>query len=849
MNQCQCLTKKGIRCKLPISKTGSGMYCYTHEKKCDQRYDDTPVAKNKIQLVPKPLPLNSLPLNPLPLNPLPLKEKNVVDDLLEIFITHFGKSEPLIDRLSKMKTLIDTRQKLIDNFDKIKKTQGLASAHYWIKNQTLDEIKMVCHPEKWTKSPSDHEISNNYAKYLVNTCLNNAETLYMALQQLAENPPKQKAFLQAFLVKWNMALVGSCIDNTCDGILEALSQVSSDVTYFIPVYDSSKTKIQNLVEFSQAYKKNNCIDCYKKTPKSLPQINQCLVDSIWTLNASMHSRLHRYLKNNLNDKPCSDGILTLDQIEEYLETYKEYLEDCDDLADEFALWSGDATPVSVPKPKLKPKPCTIDDLVKAIKADDFDKILDCAEISPSTFQKVINDANLPIGRPIFYMIKYHGPDFLALRYLISSELINVNAVDGQNDTLLHVIVDNYGNSELIQLLLENSTINPNLLNLNLRSPLFLAVENGNIEAGLVLIESPKVNINLCNGHRQMTAMMRALDLYVDLAEPILRALLKRPDLDLTVRDKAGQTIFEYLKIDKYRKFRKYFPVKMLSKQNWNFAKKSFVKKPIVARLQWEMPSEWSEWQKICYSKTPKDLPRLREIAKIAKIPNSEILSYTALCAELAKGFSALKAGVLTGKDLNCKNETNFAGDDFAEMPLDQILMDDDGFCFSHDELPQVIAMDKHPFTNKPMKDVTYGDKKPLQSFVKSGKTKLLSKSDAVHKLVPSYDVVINPEHVLEDQFIDLINESKNGETKYFTVTQVQHLRTRHDLIQRFLNKLKIQEISLKYKSQLTLFKYYSVSDYMNFLKVLIQYINEMPTDYRDISKYALIEIFNYYQTK
>jgi hypothetical protein len=181
--------------------------------------------------------------------------------------------------------------------------------------------------------------------------------------------------------------------------------------------------------------------------------------------------------------------------------------------------------------------------------------------------------------------------------------------------------------------------------------------------------------------------------------------------------------------------------------------------------------------------------------------------------------------------------------------LDQILMDDDGFCFSHDELPQVIAMDKHPFTNKPMKDVTYGDKKPLQSFVKSGKTKLLSKSDAVHKLVPSYDVVINPEHVLEDQFIDLINESKNGETKYFTVTQVQHLRTRHDLIQRFLNKLKIQEISLKYKSQLTLFKYYSVSDYMNFLKVLIQYINEMPTDYRDISKYALIEIFNYYQTK
>jgi hypothetical protein len=331
MSLCHGLTKKGIPCKNMGNSKADPNYCSLHQNQSNSQSVKLPLP------LPLPLPL-LLPQSIKPqkitigLKSVPIASSHVQSDLsgtirkLISIIKSQTKAKDTINRVNDLLVFLNRGNELITRFDLIKTQDGIQSAHKWIKTQVL------CHPEMVT----DHTIAENYAKYLVNTCSNNIEILYNEIEKLAATPLKKKQFLKDFLAKWKYESIGVCIEDKCESIIKTLSQVKVDPSYFVPIYEKSKTKMYNLGEFALLFKKNSCIDCYQSL--GLPKFDMVKIDKCLNSRLDSGFLFQNYLYSNLNMKKCSDGVITLTDINQYLKDYGQYLKTCHELSDQFAIW-------------------------------------------------------------------------------------------------------------------------------------------------------------------------------------------------------------------------------------------------------------------------------------------------------------------------------------------------------------------------------------------------------------------------------------------------------------------------------------------------------------------------------
>ncbi len=494
-------------------------------------------------------------------------------------------------------------------------------------------------------------------------------------------------------------------------------------------------------------------------------------------------------------------------------------------------------PIKVPlKLKLKSPPKLQSVLINAIETFNFDLLFE--HINTFNMNASYLFSNQKLNRPLFYLIEHLPQSYEILTTLIGLNLIDVNQVDANGETALHRLILTYDNFDLIRQLLLNVNITPNLKNKLQMTPLQLAIGMDNLEAIKILLQNAKVDINV-DDTKQRSPLELILNKYKynqqtnvsDVLFKLIQLFLSRTDLKLTSQIKTQLNADSKLK--KYLDF-------------YQYKTKYLIKKTSPLKFK---PSElMTQWQKICAlgqlkQITPEKLTQLRMFAKQAKISGFASLKPSALCVELAKSLVVYQKSLEKTHHLKCSNESNLLGDDFVDIPQDNIIQDDQGFCFSTDEIPEIIKTDKHPYTIQSWDSVKVKGI-PFKTYVSQIKSSDLYQ---VHMLEPTNLQVISKDLTLILKLVDLIN---SPETKYLTTNNVEKYQSKSNSRSQLLWNLTKQEISIKYQNKLSLFKspllttkFQNVT-WVDMVQILITYIQEMPTTYSETAKYLVLHLLN-----
>ena len=401
------------------------------------------------------------------------------------------------------------------------------------------------------------------------------------------------------------------------------------------------------------------------------------------------------------------------------------------------------------------------------------------------------------------------------------------------------------NIDIVKLLLKYPTIDVNKPGIQGYTPLIMAISQNSIEITKILLEDPKIDVNLPDRDEKLP-IFRSLEMYDRNSDlTIIKLLLKRKDIDLKT---SG--FLKYLKDNA----EKYQPILTLI-YKWKFVKKKFIKTKQPKNLknlplQFYPPKNWTQWQKLCYTihGLPKNemmeqVNQLRLLAKKANIFNYETLTPTALCVELAKSFQLYNDEIKKTPKVTCKNDHDLLFDDFSDMLPEQIMVDEHGYCFSFNEMEELIKYGKHPYTNAPLKDVKIKGQ-PIIDYYNSGQKNQLHE---IHKLYSSLENELKQETVFEELLVDLINESPDSSsTKYFSAVQLGKYDNKQLVRNAILNSLMLQDLSIENRDILVgLFGASNYTDisYIDFMKKLIEYINQMPSSNKETAKFLILELF------
>ena len=112
---------------------------------------------------------------------------------------------------------------------------------------------------------------------------------------------------------------------------------------------------------------------------------------------------------------------------------------------------------------------------------------------------------------------------------------NINISDKYQQTALHLAAY-FGYDDIVDALIKRPDVNLNVRNKDGNTPLHIAADNGRAASARLLIDAG-ADINISD-HKQRTALHMAADLGDD---DIVDALIKRPDVNLNVRNENGYT--------------------------------------------------------------------------------------------------------------------------------------------------------------------------------------------------------------------------------------------------------------------------------------------------------------------
>ena len=450
-------------------------------------------------------------------------------------------------------------------------------------------------------------------------------------------------------------------------------------------------------------------------------------------------------------------------------------------------------------------------------------------------------------------IKVNNANNEIVKILLENPEIDVNC-NFQNSFNSLIVATLANNSVTVKILLKNPKIDVNWQNKDGNNALIIALKKNNNEIAEIFLEYPKIDVNL-QDKQGNTALRLAIEEYDndhDNYLPIIELLLKRKDIDL---QKSGTLNYLIKNKDKYKDI-----IKLIKGFNWKvYMKKINDNKPKNLKnlpIQFYPPTDWTTWQKICHTihGLPKDkmteqVNQLRLLAEKANIPNYETISSTALCVELSKSFELYNDEIKKSTKVTCKNDSNLLGDDFADILPEQIIVDDHGYCFSLDEISELIKYGKHPFTNAPLKDVKVKGQPIIEYYNNLSKNTQKTQLNEIHKFYPSLEMELKQETIYEELLVDLINVSPDAaSTKYLSAVQLGKYDNNSSLRSAILNNLMIQDLSIENKDILG--GLFSVGNYMNtnisyidFIKKLIEYINQMPSSNKETAKFLILELF------
>ncbi len=262
------------------------------------------------------------------------------------------------------------------------------------------------------------------------------------------------------------------------------------------------------------------------------------------------------------------------------------------------------------------------------------------------------------------------------------------------------------------------------------------------------------------------------------------------------------------------------------------------------------PKDWTEWQKLCYHSfnkplTSSELSQLREFLTKTQLSTDikidlNKLTTRQLCVNLSHNYDLYQTQIKTQKQLKCQNDSTLEGDNFADLLQNEIIQDDHGYCFMIDEINKLT---KHPYTNQPLNQILVKGI-PITDYIKTMSTG----SGTLHSFVSSSSQNQSMEAIQTDILVDLINSSDlhPSSTKYLNYGDVIKYETKSTQRLQILTDLKSQQLTSQYQLSLSTTDLSHAINYLDFLKILKNYVTEIPITNRETAKYVIIELFQKY---
>ncbi|MDR2807028.1 MAG: ankyrin repeat domain-containing protein [Puniceicoccales bacterium] len=159
-----------------------------------------------------------------------------------------------------------------------------------------------------------------------------------------------------------------------------------------------------------------------------------------------------------------------------------------------------------------------------------------------------NDHSYTLTLTLLYAA-IEGKNYEIFQYLLQESGINVNAQNGQGNTLLHLAVKerkkDLQSLRIIQCLLQQPEINVNATNGEGDTPLHSAVQTQNLQIVECLLQQPEINVNATTGegdtplHLAVKEKERKKDL--QSLQQIIQRLLQQPWIDVNATNGEGNT--------------------------------------------------------------------------------------------------------------------------------------------------------------------------------------------------------------------------------------------------------------------------------------------------------------------
>lgn len=303
---------------------------------------------------------------------------------------------------------------------------------------------------------------------------------------------------------------------------------------------------------------------------------------------------------------------------------------------------------------------------------------------------------------------WNSQKYDALSHLIKLPNVNPNILDKYGCNLLHVI-SSYGfccpknmRFSIISTLLSHKNWHPDPeTNKFLFGFLFNNyIDNNKYDCADILIKHQHIDVNQiytvygytknplkgCLGH------LLSLLLEKDPSESVMklvRTLFSRNDVKIDRIHDPHPLMLPYVK---------FYTIKQ-----------QIIKQRLSRKTKLPKPQLWTNWQSIAYKlQTPplcdNDMHQLREYAAVANIDPH--LSAIAICVELSRNYDIYQQKLTYNHKLKTINDSDLYCNLFAEIPLEHIIVDDEGYGFNISEIDKIIGLKRHPYIGKTWDQIT-----------------------------------------------------------------------------------------------------------------------------------------------
>jgi len=422
-----------------------------------------------------------------------------------------------------------------------------------------------------------------------------------------------------------------------------------------------------------------------------------------------------------------------------------------------------------------------------------------------------------------------------VKLLLETEKSNPGAQDNDGNTVL-MIATMKGYTKIVKILLETGESNPGAQNNEGETALILAATNEEasekyVEIAKILIETGESNPG-AQDNAGYTALM--VSVIRETVETI-KLLLETGESNPGAQNNDGDTALMFANN---------------REDIINLIKIAIFKEIFNRDKLLPGPKKGPYWMFLC--NTLDKSTGLKQIQEMATDLGIDIKnkSKRKLCSELAKDYeSLLKADTVSyDHNLTCHDEeTDVLGNEWKDMPPEDIFTDIHDWCLSYDDLEALSKQDDllHPYTRVPLESVKLKNGKNLLEAFEERKKTRISDDLKIRKDIHLEVEGSWRERLLQTKLGALLDENPEVNTRnYFEVDNLDKLqgKSKGENL-NFINAVRNAEIVQKNEQYLPdLFKYKGQrgTTFEKLLELLIYSINNMPQEDRVPFKHLLI---------